>query len=63
MVILERKHYHLRNIGALRECVDPMFAKSIVVSYDRSLSVGHIVQEEVKEVTPTEIRVNVLDSP
>lgn len=63
VIVLERKNYHLHNIGALRACVDPLWSKNIVVPYDKALSRGQIVQAEVREITPTDIHLNHHDQP
>jgi len=53
VVLIDRKDYFLHNIGALRALTDPDYTSSIMIPYNKLLKNGHIIQAEVRTISPT----------
>ncbi len=55
VVLIEPKDAFVHNVGALRALVEPSFAPSIFLPYDRLLTHGRVVQGRAVEVTSNHV--------
>src|SRR4051794_38099798 len=57
VVLVEPRDAFVHNIAALRAAVDPDFAPTIFLPYDRLLTRGRVVRDRAVEVEPGRVRL------
>eukprot|EP01006_Ploeotia_vitrea_P052253 TRINITY_DN67664_c5_g1_i1.p1 TRINITY_DN67664_c5_g1~~TRINITY_DN67664_c5_g1_i1.p1 ORF type:complete len:432 (+),score=42.36 TRINITY_DN67664_c5_g1_i1:14-1309(+) len=57
VVLIDRKNFFLHNVASLRAVVDPTWIDKIMIPYDKLLRNGMVVQAEIEEVAPTQVKL------